>query len=145
MSKTGLNDNHLRRLSSAMASLDAAGARLLDVAESKHDPASLTLLEGFLSAAEREKITTGVRQLRASFREFTKKIGLRPPSRNLRRVLVAEISRMWVILEDLHASGLRGMGPIPASVAQNIDAEVNRMLLIVEQLRESIVKQHAKE
>jgi hypothetical protein len=30
-------------------------------------------------------------------------------------------------------------------VAQKIDAEVNRMLLIVEQLRESIVKQHAKE
>jgi hypothetical protein len=140
MSKAGLNEHHLRRLSTAMATLDAAGARLLDLLEGQYGGSPLTVMEDSLSAPEREKIKAGLQRLRPLLLEFARKNNLRASPRDLRRVMVAEISRMWTILEDLHAKKLRGMGTVPAAIAAEIDSDVDRMLAIVKELREALMK-----
>jgi hypothetical protein len=140
MSKAGLNEHHLRRLSTAMATLDAAGARLLDLLGGKYGGSPLTVIEDSLSVPEREKIRAGLLQLRPLLLDFARKNNLRASPRDLRRMMVAEISRMWTILEDLHAKKLRGMGTVPAAIATEIDSDVDRMLAIVRELREALMK-----
>jgi len=140
MSKAGLNQHHLRRLSTAMAAIDATGGRLLELLDYKPSASSLTVIEDSLLPGERESIRDGIEQLRPLVMEFAQKHGLRASSRDLRRVMVAEVSRMWTILEDLHARKLRGMGAVPGAIAAEIDQDVDRMLAIVKELREVLMK-----
>lgn len=140
MSKAGLNEHHLRRLSTAMAMLDATGAKLMDLLEGKQSPSSLTIVEGSPSGPEREKIRNAVEQLRPLLTEFVRKHDLRVSRRDTRRVMVAEISRMWTVLEDLHAKKLRGMGTVPAAIAAEIDSDVDRMLLLVKEMKDVLMK-----
>jgi hypothetical protein len=141
MSKAELNPHHLRRLSTAMAAIDATGGKLLDLLDNKPSASSLTVIEDFLLPRERESIRDSLEQLRPLVVEFAQKYGLRASSRDLRRVMVAEISRMWTILEDLHAKKLRGMGAVPATIATEIDSDVDRMLAILKQLREALTRE----
>lgn len=138
MKSAGLNEHHLRRLTTAMALIDAAAARILDALNINPDPSPINVREGSISPEENKGVTALIRRLRPLAWEFSAKYGLQPKRRDVRRFVVAEISHMWTILENLHANKLRGLGPISEAAALQLNADVDRMLKIVEELRRAL-------
>lgn len=139
MKQEGLNDNHLRRLATSMAMVDAAAARILDLLDERTTPKRMTVLDRTsLSPAQRTTIRDLVAQLQPAAEELGKKYGLGKHAKDLRRSVSAEISQVWTILEDTHAKNLKGMGPVPEDAATKIDQDVNEMLLLVRRIMRAV-------
>jgi hypothetical protein len=139
MKQDSLNENHLRRLATSMAMVDAAAARVLDLLDEKTTPKTMTVLNrSSLPPEVREKVRELVSQLQPKAARFGEKYGLQKHAKDLRRSIAAEISQVWTIVEDSHAGRMAGMGKVPPVMAEEIDRDVNEILLLVNEILQTI-------
>jgi len=131
----GLSDGHRRVIGSGMLIVDAALVRMLNLLENRTATAAMNVIEGGVSEQEREYIRTRAQELQALVVRFAHKYDLQPSRRNLRRILVADASQVWVTLEDCRPSRMGGYGAMSASSAESLETDVQNMLLIANELR----------
>jgi hypothetical protein len=134
MDVTGLNENHERRLATAIAGIDAAAARLLDLLEQRNAPQTRTVLVGSLSESEGRTLRAALRKLQAAAAAFGEKYALKKRRRDLRRIIVAELSQIWTTLEDLQPDHLRGYGVVPHAAARELERDLVPLQEALEQL-----------
>ena len=135
MEKAGLNENHKRRLAVAMAMVDAAAARILDLLDEKTSAKAMTVMKQSISAEERARLREALHRLQPLTVSFAHKHGLERRSRDLRQMLVAELSQIWTTLENCRPRRMKGMGEIPAAAAAPIERDLERMLEVLEEIR----------
>jgi hypothetical protein len=138
MEKTGLNENHKRRLAVAMAMVDAAAARILDLLDEKGSPKAMTVMEQSLSAEERARLREAMRRLQPLALGFAHHHGLERRSKDLRQMLVAELSQIWTTLENCRPRRMKGMGEIAAAAAEPVERDLERMLELLEEIRRTL-------
>ncbi len=131
----GLSDNHRRVIASGMLIVDAAAVRMLDLLEDRNSAAAMKTIEGSITENEREQVRAGLLQLQALIAYFVRKYDLQPSKKNLRRILAADISQIWVALEDSRPARIRGYGAMPISSAESLETDFQEMLLLANELR----------
>jgi hypothetical protein len=131
----GLSDNHRRVIASGMLIVDAAAVRMLNLLEDRNSPAAMKTVEGFVTESEREQVRASLLQLQTLIASFVRKYDLRPSKKNLRRILAADVSQIWVALEDSRPSRIRGYGAMPISSAESLEADLQELLLVANRLR----------
>jgi len=140
----GLNENHERRLATAIAGIDAAAARLLDLLEQRNTPQTRTTLLENLSESETRLLRAALRKLQAAAAAFGEKYALKKRRRDLRRIIVAELSQVWTTLEDLHPDHLRGYGVVPHAAARELRQDLVPLQEALEQLFSALQVDRAK-
>jgi len=131
----GLSDSHRRIIGSGMLIIDAAVVRMLDLLAERNSPSAMKVVEGSVTGEERERITTRLLQLQALIGSLVRKYDLQPSRRNLRRILAADASQIWVTLEDCRPDRIRGYGAMPASSAKSLESDLQETLRIANELR----------
>lgn len=132
MAEHGLNENHKRRLAVAMALVDAAAVRILDLLDERTSPATMTVVERSLPPSKRQELRKSLRELQALAAGLAQGYGLDKRRKDLRRTIVAELSQIWTALEDSRPHKMKGMGPVPAQVAESLDRDLDRMLELLD-------------
>ena len=131
----GLTDNHRRVIASGMLIVDAAAVRILDLLEDRNSPTAMKVIEGSVNESESEQARASLLQLQALIASFVRKYDLQPSKKNLRRILAADVSQIWVALEDSRPVRIRGYGAMPISSAESLEADLQEMLLLANRLR----------
>jgi len=129
----GLSENHRRVMGSGMLIVDAAAVRMLNLLENRSSPAAMNVIEGEVSEHEREHIRAWLRELQALIARFVHKYHLQPAKKNLCRI--ADVSQIWVTLEDCRPARIRGYGAMSASSADSMEADLQDMLRVANGLR----------
>jgi hypothetical protein len=139
MKQDDLNENHLRRLATSIAMVDAAAARILDLLDERTTPKTMTVLDrSSLSAETRAAVRDLVSRLQPMAARFGDKYSLEKHSKDLRRSITAEVAQLWTILEDSHADKMKGMGPVRRVVAEEVDKDVDELLRVVHEIMREI-------
>ena len=89
MEKAGLNENHKRRLGVAMALVDAAAARILDLLDERNSPKSMTVMQPSISKEERARLREAMHRLQPLTVRFAHQHGLERRRQDLRQTVVA--------------------------------------------------------
>lgn len=131
----GLSDNHRRVIASGMLIVDAAVVRMLDLLEDRNSPAAMKTIEGSVTESEREQLGASLVQLQTLIASLVRKYDLQPSKKNLRRILAADVSQIWVVLEDSRPARIRGYGAMPSSSAESLEADLQELLLVANRLR----------
>lgn len=118
-----------------MLIVDAAAVRMLDLLEDRNSPAAMKTVEGSVTEGEREHVKASLLQLQALIASFVRKYDLQPSKKNLRRILAADVSQIWVALEDSRPARIRGYGALPVSSAELLEADLQELLLVAHRLR----------
>jgi hypothetical protein len=135
MDKSGLNENHKRRLAVAMAMVDAAAARILDLLDDKGSPKTMTVIQQSISREERARLREAMHRLQPLTVSFAHQHGLERRTKDLRQMVVAELSQIWTTLENCRPRRMKGMGEIPAAAADPVERDLERMLRMLEEIR----------
>jgi hypothetical protein len=138
MEKASLNENHKRRLAVAMAMVDAAASRILDLLDETTSPKARAVIEQSLFPEERVRLQEAMRRLRPLTAAFTRRYDLERRSKSLRRMAVTELSQIWTTLENCRPRRMRGMGEVPHAVAQPLEQDVERMLQVFDEIRRAL-------
>jgi len=118
-----------------MLVVDAAAVSILDLLEDRNSPTAMKVIEGSVTESESEQARASLLQLQALIASFVRKYDLQPSKKNLRRILAADVSQIWVALEDSRPVRIRGYGAMPISSAESLEADLQEMLLLANRLR----------
>lgn len=89
-------------------------------------------------------LRSSLHQLSAAVQEVSHRHGFRPRSQNLTRILDAELSSMWEMLEDCRPPAMRGYGPMDTEVAARLENDMEKLIAAVVELRKFVLKQEAR-
>lgn len=135
MEESGLNENHKRRLAVAMAMVDAAAARILDLLDETGSPKAMTLMKQSVSTEERARLREAMNRLQPLALSFAHRHGLERRSKDLRQTVAAELSQIWTTLENCRPRRMKGMGEMGAAAGEPIERDLERMLQVLEEIR----------
>ncbi|HTZ98013.1 MAG TPA: hypothetical protein VMB18_16545 [Terriglobales bacterium] len=130
-----LTESQRRVIGSGMLIVDAAAVRMLNLLEHRSSVAAMSVVEGEVSEKEQSYIRSRAKELQALIGGLVKKYQLQPSKRNLRRILAADASQIWVTLEDCRPTRIRGYGEMSAATASLVEADMQEMLQIANGLR----------
>lgn len=130
-----LTESQRRVIGSGMLIVDAAAVRMLNLLEHRSSVAAMSVVEGEVSEKERNYIQSRSKDLQVLIGRFVEKYQLQPSKRNLRRILAADASQIWVTLEDCRPVRIRGYGEMSSATADLVEADVQEMLQIANGLR----------
>ncbi|HUK86028.1 MAG TPA: hypothetical protein VLT85_00055 [Terriglobales bacterium] len=137
MDDNGLNEHHRRRLAGSAHLIDAAAARLLDLLEGRTS-AQLSRPEDTFAPQEREFLLASLARLQQLAEELSRKYGLRHRRRDLRRLVAAELSEVWCILEDTRPKKMRGFGAVPPQAAEELERDLAPLLELTSRMEASL-------
>jgi hypothetical protein len=130
-----LTESQRRVIGSGMLIVDAAAVRMLNLLEHRGSTPTMNVIEGEVSEKERNYLRTRAKELQGLISRFVQKYQLQPSKRNLRRILAADASQIWVTLEDCRPARIRGYGEMATSAADLVEGDVQEMLHIANGLR----------
>lgn len=131
----GLNENHKRRLAVAMAMIDAAAARILDLLDERTSPTRMSVLERSIPEDQRHQLRQYVHTLQPLTAELAHRYGLEKHRRDLRRTVIAELSQMWTTAEDCAPERLKGMGQLGPDIQEPLGEDVRRLVALVKDMQ----------
>ncbi len=91
-----------------------------------------------------EEIRALVRHLRDDANQLYRKYGGRGKPLDLDRVLDAEFSALWEMLEDSRPQQMGGYGPMDADTAEIVEADMNRLIELVLRARSILLSSRPK-
>jgi hypothetical protein len=134
-----LHENHARSLESALNLADAAALRLERLLNERGQQGVVRVIEDTLSAETRSALLGQVRELRRMLAAMVESFSLEPHHMDLRRILDAETSSLWVLLEDCRPSRMKGYGQEFAPGARAaLDATIDDLIAHVRRMRARI-------
>jgi hypothetical protein len=131
----GLGESHRRVIGSGMLIVDSAAVRVLDLLEERNAPSVMKVIEGSVTADEKEEVRKQLFQLQELIVSLVRKYELEPSKKNLRRILASDVSQIWISLEDSRPARIRGYGAMRTSTADALEADLQEMLQIAHRLR----------
>ncbi len=134
-----LHEFHARRLESTVCLAEAAIDRTEQLLRGTERDGVIRKVSDSLSAEARTELVNRVRELRQSLETLAADFTLSPRSLDIRQVLDAEFSTLWVMFENCRPSRMKGYGQAfdpQARVA--LEAHVEKLLHTTLSLRKLI-------
>jgi predicted phage gp36 major capsid-like protein len=132
--KLRLSDNHRRVLSVLLRGVEQGCEQIAGWMAKQ--PGVLMQVEDDLSSEQRRKLEALHEKLRRELQRIEQEIELQTSTESPRRSIRALASAMTVDLEDRKSPRLDGYGPLPADVKTRLDAELNRLIALLEAMVE---------
>jgi hypothetical protein len=131
-----LHEFHARRLESTLGLAEASISRMEKLlTEGGHDGA-VRKVEDTLSGEARDAILNQIRALRALLAEMAAALSLHARSMDIRRVLDAELSTLWMMFENCRPSRMKGYGQeFEPQARAALEKYIERMVDLVVALR----------
>jgi len=137
--RIALHELHQRRLEVMVELVDNALDRVERLVEKARREGIIKTVQNPFSLPERDRLLAKSRELRAELREFASRFGLRRHEADLRQILNAELSSMWVMLENCRPKRLKGYGqPFSPEAWEALEESIERLTAMVSALREGL-------
>jgi Ni,Fe-hydrogenase maturation factor len=105
-----LHEYHARSLESTLSRADESIQRVEQLLIADGQDGAVRKIKGHLSEESREALLAGVSSLRALLKSMAQTFSLQSHSLDLRRVLHAELSQLWVLFENCRPGRMKGYG-----------------------------------
>jgi hypothetical protein len=134
-----LHEFHARSLEATLSQADESIHRMEQLLAEGGQDGVVRKIENTLSAESREILLVTVRSLRTLLTSMAQTFSLQPRPLDLRRVLAAEVSHLWVLFENCRPERMKGYGQEFAKDARetlekNVDALLAEILRLRAQL-----------
>ncbi|HXE74050.1 MAG TPA: hypothetical protein VNN18_00240 [Candidatus Xenobia bacterium] len=129
--KFHLTEPQQRHITTGLKLIDKAVRRIEYVLERGVRHTGPSGVQASLDQETIEHLRTLMHQLQDDANELYRKYGGRGKPLNLDRVLDAELSSLWEMLEDSRPERMRGYGPMDAETAHLVEADMQRLLQLV--------------
>jgi Ni,Fe-hydrogenase maturation factor len=134
-----LHEYHARNLEATLSRADESIDRMEHLLIDGGQDGIVRKIRGHLSQESREALLEGVRSLRALLNSIVQTFSLEPHPLDLRRVLHAELSQLWVSFENCRPARMKGYGQEFAKEArETIDKNIEALLAEISKLREQL-------
>jgi hypothetical protein len=105
-----LHEYHARSLEATLSRADEAIHRMQDLLINSGQDGVVFKIENTLSLKSRDALLSQLHALQATLGLMAKSFSLNPHPLDIRRVLDAEISTLWVLFENCRPARLKGYG-----------------------------------
>jgi hypothetical protein len=96
-------------------------------------------VENALPDAERAALAEQAEAFRRELAAFGRRLGLRPQRAELQQLLEAELSSIWVILENCYPRRMKGYGVVfDAETRSRLESEIAALLARVREMRSKL-------
>jgi hypothetical protein len=135
-----LHEFHARSLEATLCQADESIHRMEQLLTHGGQEGVVRSVESKLSEQARKRLLAGVLSLRALLATMAQTFSLEPRPLDLRRVMHAEISGLWVLFENCRPERMKGYGQeftqeARAALEQNVEALLAEILSLRAQLR----------
>ena len=105
-----VHEYHARSLEATLSRADEAIHRMEQLLTNGGQDGIVRKIEDTLSPESRDALLSQLRSLQAKLATMAKSFSLAPHPLDIRRVLDAEISTLWVLFEDCRPARMKGYG-----------------------------------
>ncbi len=134
-----LHEFHARRLESTLSLADASMDRMEKLLTEGGQGAVVRKVEDTLSREARDAILNQIRALRALLAQMASALSLNAHSMDIRRVLDAELSTLWMMLENCRPSRMKGYGQeFEPQTRAALDEYVEKLVDLIVSMRASL-------
>jgi hypothetical protein len=134
-----LHEFHARSLEATLSRADEAIQRMERLLSNAGQDGAVRKIENTLSPESREALLRQLLALRKVLAEMAESFELQPHPLDIRRVLDAEISTLWVQFEDCRPVRMKGYGQkFSAKASVALEETVEKLLAHVLKMRERV-------
>jgi hypothetical protein len=134
-----LHEYHARSLEATLSRADEAIHRMERLLTNAGQEGAVRKIENTLSAESREALLGQLHELKGMLEAMAESFSLQPHSLDIRRVLDAEISTLWVQFEDCRPARMKGYGQkFSAEASAALEETVEKLLAHVLTMRERV-------
>jgi hypothetical protein len=131
-----LHEYHARSLESALNLADAAAIKMERLLTEHGQSGVVRRIEDTLSSEARAALLARVRELRAMLATMAQSFSLQMVRMDLRRVLDAETSGLWVLFEDCRPARMKGYGQeFPPEARGTLNETIDKLIAHVLEMR----------
>jgi len=131
-----LHQFHARRLESTLGLADGAITRMENLLAREEKGGAVRTVNDTLAPETRSALLQKLQSLRNVMLEMASALSLAQSVLDIRQVLAAEISTLWVIFEDCRPAKMKGYGqPFEPKARTTIEQHVERILNTIHELR----------
>jgi enoyl-[acyl-carrier-protein] reductase (NADH) len=132
-----LHELHRRRLESTVQLIEAAMARI--EAALQESGGIVHAIENSLSPRERDAVLDHIQRVRAAIATFACTFGLERRSIDVHQIIAAELSTVWVMLENCRPKRMKGYGvEFDGAARAALEEALEKLLAEVESLRSTV-------
>jgi Ni,Fe-hydrogenase maturation factor len=134
-----LHEYHARSLEATLSRADESIQRMERLLIDGGQDGVVRKIKGNLSQESREALLAGVSSLRALLNSMVQNFSLQPHPLDLRRVLQAELSHLWVLFENCRPARMKGYGQeFAQETRETLEKNVETLLAEILKLREQL-------
>jgi hypothetical protein len=134
-----LHEYHARSLEATLSRADEAIHRMVRLLTNAGQDGAVRKIENTLSKESREALLGQLRAMQVMLAAMAESFSLEAHPLDVRRVLDAELSTLWVLFEDCRPIRMKGYGQkFPGEASAALEATVERLLGHVLTMRERV-------
>jgi len=131
-----LHEFHARSLESTLILADESVLRIRRLLRDAGQRGIIRQITNSLSEGKRWELESNAEALHRTFANLAKEFSLEPHPLELRRVLDAELSSLWVDLQDCRPDRMKGYGqPFSPEAWQRLESTIENLLAQIEAMR----------
>jgi len=131
-----LHEFHARSLESTLILADESVLRIRRLLHDGGQTGIIRQVTNSLSDGKRGELQASAEELRRTFMKFAEDFSLKPHPLELRRVLDAELSSLWVDLQDCRPDRMKGYGqPFSPEAQKRLENTIDDLLAQIEAMR----------
>ncbi len=128
-----LPKNHLRSVSVSMYLIEKSVDELQEIIQKGKNGNTYQVVND-LDEKELENDIKIISKVKEKIAEMSGKYSLRKDVTYMSRIRNSKKSKMWEILCDTNSKRLKGFGELPEDMAEEVDADINAIIELVEKL-----------
>lgn len=134
-----LHEYHARSLEATLSRADEAVHRMERLLTHAGQDGAVRKIENTMSSESRKVLLAQLHALRKMLAAMAESFSLQPHPLDIRRVLDAEISTLWVLFEDCRPARMKGYGQkFSAEASAALEETVEKLLAHVLTMRERV-------
>ncbi|HUL15330.1 MAG TPA: hypothetical protein VLV88_04990 [Terriglobales bacterium] len=136
-----LHEFHARSLESTLILADESVLRIRRLLRDAGQRGIIRQITNSLSEVKRDELESNAEELHRMFTKFAEDFSLEPHPLDLRRVLDAELSSLWVDLQDCRPDRMKGYGqPFSPEAQKRLESTIEDLLAQIEAMRMTLLE-----
>lgn len=124
----GLNENQRRRIHAYLQHMEKSLERMEALIRTPQTGSVLYRVQTDLSSPQRRQLLALFDEMKAGIQLLSDRFGMVRREESLHRIIVAELSQDWTLLEDLYSRKLKGLGAVSADLKVSLDPEIEKLV-----------------
>jgi len=140
-----LNEAQIRALTATLQILEERCHQMRRLISDSAADGILYQVVDDIPANARDRLLSNLAAIEAVVARLAAEYQLNAPPRSARQILVALLSSSWEHLEDTRPAKLRRYGPVDPQAAAPLNAELSRLLALMDTMRVAAEARHEEE